>query len=90
MLEDVTVGAEVLTAGGVYATVREVRDDDLSVEIAPGTTIRLDKRAIALVLPNEEQAAADAVEVDEEPAELEAAAERPEAADEEPSQAGRT
>ena len=75
MVEGVNVGDEVLTAGGMYATVREVRADDLSVEIAPGTTIRLDKRAIALVLTNEheELERSEAVQVDGEPDELSAA-----------------
>ena len=96
MLEDVRVGDEVLTAGGMYATVREVRDDDLSVEIAPGTTIRLDKRAVALVLSSEEEeeeeeeAGTDGIEGDHEPAAQEPPPEARAAADEEPSQAGRT
>jgi hypothetical protein len=71
----------------VYATVREVREDDLTVEIAPGTNIRLDKRAVALVLTEaeeedeEEEAAEESEEADVEPAAV---------ADEEPSQAGRS
>ena len=40
----------ILTAGGIYATVREVREPDLDVEISPGTIVRLDKRAIAIVV----------------------------------------
>ena len=34
--ESVNVGETILTAGGIYATVREVREHDLTVEIAPG------------------------------------------------------
>jgi preprotein translocase subunit YajC len=83
MLAEVHVGDEVLTAGGMYATVREVRDDDLTVEIAPEINIRLDKRAVALVLSDEDE------EYDEEAAALEPAAEHEVAPDEEPSQAGR-
>jgi preprotein translocase subunit YajC len=48
--ESVDPGDVILTAGGIYATVKEVRDGDLDVEIAPGTTVRLDKRAIAIVV----------------------------------------
>ena len=84
MLSDVNVGDEILTAGGMYATVREVREDDLTVEIAPGTNIRLDKRAVALVLTQEEEE--EEIEESEEPEELEPAA----VADEEPTQAGRS
>ena len=77
MIEDLEVGDEVLTAGGVYATVQAVRDDDLTVEIAPGTSVRLDKRAVALVLSP-----------DTEPDRPDEPLER--AADEEPTQAGRS
>ena len=85
ILTQVEVGDEILTAGGVYATVREVRDDDLIVEIAPGTNIRLDKRAVALVLTEEEDEEEEAEDVEEPPA-LEPAR----VADEERSQAGRS
>ncbi|MBD0348245.1 MAG: preprotein translocase subunit YajC [Thermoleophilia bacterium] len=79
MLGGLEVGDEVLTAGGVYATVQAVRDDDLTVEIAPGTSVRLDKRAVALVLTGKD------AEADED---VEAVLETTE--DEEPTQAGRT
>ena len=42
-------GNEILTAGGIHGTVREVEDDVVHVEIAPGTVIRLDRRAVASV-----------------------------------------
>jgi preprotein translocase subunit YajC len=90
MLEDVNVGDEVLTAGGMYATVREVRGDDLTVEIAPGTNIRLDKRAVALVLSSENADEDEDEDYVEEPDALEPAVEQQTAPDEEPSQAGRT
>ena len=69
--EQVDPGDVILTAGGVYATVREVRENDLDVEIAPGTTVRLDKRAIAIVVePREAEAEPDeAAAPDEEPSE---------------------
>jgi preprotein translocase subunit YajC len=47
----------VLTAGGFYATVRGIDDDEITVELGPGTEARLDKRAIAAVLPPEDEAA---------------------------------
>jgi preprotein translocase subunit YajC len=63
MLSELRVGSEILTAGGVYGTVRSVGDDELTVEIAPGTSVKLDKRAVAMVVPDEEpqamRAAAD-------------------------------
>jgi preprotein translocase subunit YajC len=54
MLSELKVGGEILTAGGVYGIVREVREDELTVEIAPGTSVKLDKRAVAMVVPEEE------------------------------------
>jgi preprotein translocase subunit YajC len=77
--EQVDPGDVILTAGGIYATVLEIRDTDLDVEIAPGTTVRLDRRAIAVVVPPQDEAEAEA-EPDEEAAAL----------DEEPSEPART
>jgi preprotein translocase subunit YajC len=54
--EAVNPGDTILTAGGIYATVREVRDHDLTVEIAPGLEVRLDRRAIATNVPQVEEA----------------------------------
>jgi preprotein translocase subunit YajC len=42
-------GVEVLTAGGIHGTVEKIEDDIVHVEIAPGTVIRVDRRAIASV-----------------------------------------
>jgi preprotein translocase subunit YajC len=55
MLENVSDGDEILTAGGVYGTVRSVEDDEILLEIAPGTEVRLAKRAIAAVIPPDEE-----------------------------------
>jgi preprotein translocase subunit YajC len=54
MLSELKVGSEILTAGGVYGTVRSLGDDELTVEIAPGTSVKLDKRAVAMVVPEDE------------------------------------
>ena len=54
MLGNLEVGDEILTVGGVYARIAHVGDDELMVEIAPGTRVRLDKRAVATVVPPEE------------------------------------
>jgi preprotein translocase subunit YajC len=47
LLSTVAEGDEILTAGGIYGTVREVDEDELLVEIAPGTNVRFARRAIA-------------------------------------------
>jgi len=49
MQHSIQPGVAVLTAGGIHGTVREVEDEIVQVEIAPGTTVRLDRRAIASV-----------------------------------------
>ena len=61
----IEVGDEVLTVGGLYGHVRELlEDDDLLVEVAPGTNVRMTRRAVAGVveLEDEEEADAEAAE----------------------------
>jgi preprotein translocase subunit YajC len=53
MLDSLAPGDEILTAGGVYGYVRSIDDDEVIVEIAPETTIRLAKRAVAAIIPPE-------------------------------------
>jgi preprotein translocase subunit YajC len=60
MLSELKVGSEILTAGGVYGTVKTLGDDELTVEIAPGTNVKLDKRAVAMVVPEDEPEAVPA------------------------------
>ena len=47
MLGDLRVGDEVLTAGGIYGTVSRLEEDQVTVEIAPKTEVRVARRAIA-------------------------------------------
>jgi preprotein translocase subunit YajC len=42
-----SVGDEVITSGGLFGTVRGLRDDAVDLEIAPGTVIRVARLAIA-------------------------------------------
>ena len=51
MLDNVAVDDEILTAGGFYGYVRAIEDDQLTVEIAPGTNVRVARRAVAAVIP---------------------------------------
>ncbi len=58
--EEIEVGDEILTAGGLYGHVRELGDeDDIVVEIAPGTNVRIARRAVAGVVELEEEHAAE-------------------------------
>ena len=45
---------KTVTAGGFFATVRSVTEDEVVVELSPGNEARLAKRAIAAVLPPED------------------------------------
>ena len=49
MQDVLEVGDEILTAGGIHGTVREIEDEIVRVEIAPGTIVRLDRRAVAAI-----------------------------------------
>jgi preprotein translocase subunit YajC len=47
MQDELDVGDEVITAGGLHGEVREIDETVLHVEIAPETVVRVDRRAIA-------------------------------------------
>jgi preprotein translocase subunit YajC len=56
MISSVEVGDEIVTAGGLYGHVRELGEEELLVEIAPGTNVRVARRAVAAVLePDEDE-----------------------------------
>lgn len=67
IMENLSAGQEVMTAGGLYGTVSSVIDEEeVRVEIAPDVHVRVARRAIAMVLTDDE---------DDELAELERAQE---------------
>jgi preprotein translocase subunit YajC len=81
MMSDLRVGDEVLTVGGIYGTVSQLDEDEVTVEIAPSTEVRVARRAIAGVTrePEEEDEPGE----DEEPeAEESGETEEPETDDE--------
>ena len=51
MLEALAVGDEVLTVGGIFGKVTALKDDAVTVEIATGTQVQMQKGAITTVLP---------------------------------------
>jgi preprotein translocase subunit YajC len=53
----VAPGTRVRTTAGMYATVVDVDGDDVILEVAPGVEVRYLKRAIAQVVPDEDQTA---------------------------------
>jgi preprotein translocase subunit YajC len=51
MLSKIAAGDEIATTGGILGKVTEVSDQFLSVEIAAGVTIKLQKFQVAQLLP---------------------------------------
>jgi preprotein translocase subunit YajC len=47
MLENLKVGDDVLTSGGIYGRIVDVKKDVLTVEIAPNTRVRVARSYIA-------------------------------------------
>jgi preprotein translocase subunit YajC len=47
LLSSIGVGDEVVTIGGMYGIVGRMGEEDIELEISPGTTIRVVKSAIA-------------------------------------------
>src|SRR5438309_3644924 len=55
MMEQLEVGKEIVTAGGLYGTVTAVDEGELRVEIAEGVDVRIAKRAVAGIVSDEEE-----------------------------------
>jgi preprotein translocase subunit YajC len=55
LIQSVAVGDEVMTIGGIYGTVRELDDESVTLEVAPGMDIRFTKTAIARKLVYDEE-----------------------------------
>lgn len=49
MIDSIEVGDEVLTIGGIFGIVRAIDDelDEITLEVAPGVTIRVTRSAVA-------------------------------------------
>jgi preprotein translocase subunit YajC len=56
MVSALKEGDEVITAGGIYGDVSEVQPDRVTLEIAEDVHIEVAKRAIASVVPPEQEA----------------------------------
>lgn len=51
MVSALEVGAEVVTNGGILGKVTEVSEQFLTVEIAPGVNVKIQRHAVAQVVP---------------------------------------
>ena len=47
MQDALVVGDQIITAGGMHGTITAVEETIVSVEIAAGTGVRVDRRAVA-------------------------------------------
>lgn len=47
LISAISVGDEVVTIGGMHGTVRRIADDEVELEVAPGTNVRFLKQAVA-------------------------------------------
>jgi preprotein translocase subunit YajC len=53
MLSTVAVGSEIVTGGGVLGKVTAVGEQFLTVEIADGVNIKVQRHSISTVLPKD-------------------------------------
>jgi preprotein translocase subunit YajC len=56
MLNELRIGDEVLTAGGIYGEITGLDESDVTVRIAPELEVRVARRAIAGVTPHADAA----------------------------------
>jgi preprotein translocase subunit YajC len=70
LMSSMEVGDEIVTAGGLYGTVKALEEDEVRLEIAPGVDVRVARRAVAGVVSDKEpEAPQDALEEAQEEAE---------------------
>ena len=61
------VGDEIVTIGGLFGTVASMDDEALNLEVAPGTSVRVLKTAVARRVTEEEDESVEEEPVAEEP-----------------------
>jgi len=62
LIASLEVGDDVITAGGIYGTIREMSDTTLHIEVAPGVMLTLAREAVSArpaVVPDAIDAAGD-------------------------------
>jgi preprotein translocase subunit YajC len=55
LIESVESGDEVITIGGIHGTVRSIDEEDMDLEIAPGTVVTFVKSAVARKVYEDEE-----------------------------------
>jgi preprotein translocase subunit YajC len=66
MLEQLEVGKEIVTAGGLFGTITAIEDDELRVEVAEDVEVRIAKRAVAGIVSEDEEEPEEETEPHEE------------------------
>jgi preprotein translocase subunit YajC len=66
LIESLGDGDEIVTIGGVFGTITRLGGDDVEVEIAPGTNVRILKSAVARKITDEDEEELEEEEEDEE------------------------
>jgi preprotein translocase subunit YajC len=59
LIAELTPNDEVVTAGGMFGTVRSIADDHVMLEIAPGTEVRVVKLAVTGIVRKDEESASE-------------------------------
>ncbi len=57
MQKELKSGDKIITSGGIYATVSNVKDDVLTVKIADNVKINIQRSAVGVVLKDKESSA---------------------------------
>jgi preprotein translocase subunit YajC len=67
MQDELHLDDEVITAGGIHGYVKQLDESVLTVEIAPGVRVRVDRRAVAgKVQPEEPEVEPEGIEAADE------------------------
>jgi preprotein translocase subunit YajC len=66
MLEQLEVGKEIVTAGGLFGTITAIEDGELRVEVAEDVEVRIAKRAVAGIVSEDEEEPEEETEPHEE------------------------
>ena len=57
MIDELRAGAKIVFAGGLMGTIQEATEKTFKVEIAPGTTMEIDRACVGGVVTQQEPAA---------------------------------
>ena len=66
LIESVEEGDDIVTMGGILGTVSSLEDDEMQLEVAPGTSIRILRSAVARKIVEEDLDEGDELNEEEE------------------------